>query len=330
MTALTITKENSLIALKEEIYDGLLASKHKLTTKNTYRLSLKHFAHYLVTGEMNKGENINIPESEVKQILQQYINLSKRQATAHLTNYKKTMMETQYTPNAINIKIAAVKAFIRYAFEYEQCSYIIEQVKSLPSQVYRDTTGTTPENIKQMLAQPDLETVKGKRDYAILRLLWDCALRRGEINQLNIGDFNYSELTLKIQGKGEFVKEAIHLPQTTADAIQHWLDIRQPLRPQDPLFISIDRATKGHRLSTKSICNLTVKYSTDVPNGKVLSPHKVRHSSITAVLDASNGNIRLAQKLSRHKNLDVLSQYDDNRVSLQKEAVNILADLVDN
>lgn len=162
-----------------------------------------------------------------------------------------------------------------------------------------------------------------------MRLLWDCALRRGEINQLNIGDFNYSELTLKIQGKGEFVKEAIHLPQTTADAIQQWLNIRQPLLPQDPLFISIDHATKGHRLSTKSICNLTIKYSGDVPNGKLLTPHKVRHSSITAVLDVSNGNIRLAQKLSRHKNLDVLSQYDDNRVSLQKEAVNLLADLVD-
>jgi integrase/recombinase XerC len=46
------------------------------------------------------------------------------------------------------------------------------------------------------------------------------------------------------------------------------------------------------------------------------------------VLDASNGNVRMAQKLSRHKNLDVLTRYDDNRVALQKKAVHLLADLV--
>ena len=58
---------------------------------------------------------------------------------------------------------------------------------------------------------PDTNSVKGKRDYAILRLLWDCALRRGEISNLNVGDFNGDDLTLKIKGKGKLSKETIYL-----------------------------------------------------------------------------------------------------------------------
>ena len=64
------------------------------------------------------------------------------------------------------------------------------------------------------------------------------------------------------------------------------------------------------------------------PPSKPLSPHKIRHSAITAVLDASNGNVRLAQRFSRHKSLEVLIKYDDNRQQLQKEAISLIAGLV--
>jgi integrase/recombinase XerC len=62
--------------------------------------------------------------------------------------------------------------------------------------------------------------------------------------------------------------------------------------------------------------------------GKRISPHKVRHSSITTFLDASNGDVRTAQRLSRHSRLDTLMIYDDNRQGLQGKASIVLADLV--
>ena len=58
------------------------------------------------------------------------------------------------------------------------------------------------------------------------------------------------------------------------------------------------------------------------------SPHRIRHSAITAYLDASDGNIRAAQSLSRHANLNTLNRYDDNRHKYQAIATNTLADLV--
>lgn len=59
-----------------------------------------------------------------------------------------------------------------------------------------------------------------------------------------------------------------------------------------------------------------------------MSPHRIRHSSITAALDATDGNIRKVQKLSRHANINTLMTYDDNRISYQEEMSQLLGDLV--
>jgi len=331
MTLLTIASQGGITPLThsiDDVYNGLIASVHKKTTQRTYKQGIKHFCHYLLSGEVVKGIKLNLSEYQIKSVISDYLKLDAKTANAYLGSYRSAMIEADYSPNSLNVKLASVKALVRYAFDFEQCNFLLDKVKSVTPEVYRDTKGTTPDNISQMLSFPNLATIKGKRDYAILRLLWDCALRRGEVNSLSIEDFNSQEGTLKIKGKGKLSKEVIYLAPKTVEALNNWLSVRYQPLPQSPLFISLDNATNGHRLSTKSIYKIVKKYSSDVPNGKILSPHQIRHSSITAVLDASNGNVRLAQKLSRHKNLDVLTRYDDNRVALQREAVNLLADMV--
>ncbi|HEY9691892.1 MAG TPA: tyrosine-type recombinase/integrase [Oculatellaceae cyanobacterium] len=61
---------------------------------------------------------------------------------------------------------------------------------------------------------------------------------------------------------------------------------------------------------------------------KQLSPHRIRHSSVTAALEATGGDVRQVQKLSRHKKLDTLMIYDDNRQNAQGNVTSIWADLV--
>jgi integrase/recombinase XerC len=61
---------------------------------------------------------------------------------------------------------------------------------------------------------------------------------------------------------------------------------------------------------------------------KTMSPHRIRHSAITAALDATNGNVRKVQKLSRHRKLDTLMIYDDNRTNLQGQVSSLLSELV--
>ncbi|MBD2207618.1 hypothetical protein H6G33_35395 [Calothrix sp. FACHB-1219] len=59
-----------------------------------------------------------------------------------------------------------------------------------------------------------------------------------------------------------------------------------------------------------------------------MSPHRIRHSAITAALDATDGNLRKVQKLSRHAKIDTLLIYDDNRSNDQQELSDLLGDMV--
>ena len=61
---------------------------------------------------------------------------------------------------------------------------------------------------------------------------------------------------------------------------------------------------------------------------RVVSPHKIRPSSITALLDLNGGDVRSAQAHSRHKNLSTLIRYDDRRQQLQGKAAKTLADAI--
>ena len=148
-------------------------------------------------------------------------------------------------------------------------------------------------------------------------------------------DYQPGERSLLIKGKGQLTKEAIRLSDKAVVLIDDWLgalsDIFDPLgdRSSDsPLFCTVDRATFGHRLSGKVIYNLVRDSATAAGIEKVMSPHRVRHSAITAALDATNGDTRKVQKLSRHKNLNTLMIYDDNRHQHQAEVTGILADLI--
>ncbi len=70
------------------------------------------------------------------------------------------------------------------------------------------------------------------------------------------------------------------------------------------------------------------KVAREAKISKKLSPHRIRHSGITAALEATGGDVRKVQKLSRHANLNTLMIYDDNRQDVQGEISDLLADLV--
>ena len=162
-----------------------------------------------------------------------------------------------------------------------------------------------------------------------MRLLWGNALRRGEISLTNINDFDAENNTLSILGKGRGTeREVVSLSLKTAIAIEQWLDVRDTAAPDAPLFIAIDNACYGKRLSGNGIYTIVDRLCKKAGISKKMSPHRIRHSSITAALDATDGNIRKVQKLSRHANINTLMTYDDNRVNYQEEVTQILDDLV--
>lgn len=129
------------------------------------------------------------------------------------------------------------------------------------------------------------------------------------------------------KGKGQ-QKQSVTLSRPTVEALADWLRARRELDLDRPLFVALDRAHRGHRLTGTAIYKIVEAIASEAGVGKKLSPHRIRHSGITAALDATGGDVRRVQKLSRHADLNTLMIYDDNRKDLQGEISDLLAGLV--
>jgi integrase/recombinase XerC len=177
---------------------------------------------------------------------------------------------------------------VEYAGKQDACSFSLSEIKSLKSQRYKDTQGVSVDDYRSILDLVDRSTDLGIRDYAILLLLWDLALRREEVVCLDIWDYLPGRLMVNGQGR------SINLSAQLVDTLDHWMAIREGLyfQPKDggnrdnALFLSCN----GRRLSGTDIFRILRGYAEI--DGVRVSPDRVRHSAITAFFDASGGDVR--------------------------------------
>jgi integrase/recombinase XerC len=257
-------------------------------------------------------------------LISAFLQLERGRAIELVLGYQADLREADLAPATINLRLAAIKSLVAHARKLDYCNFDLKQVKGVKARAYRDTTGVKPEIYKEAIDRLDRTTVKGKRDYAIARLLWDNALRRIEIQRLTIADYNPPQLWIWGKGRGE--KELVDLSKKSIAAIEDWLSVRGTTEATKPLFIALDNRSYGKPISGRSIDRNVVKeFGIET---KKMSPHKVRHSTITAALDSTDGNVRKVQKFSRHRTIDVLLIYDDNRLGMQGEVTDTVADLV--
>ncbi|MBW4505043.1 MAG: tyrosine-type recombinase/integrase [Scytonematopsis contorta HA4267-MV1] len=313
----SLTRANPFaIAVERDLLQELLVGKRNKSTRHEYAKDLKNFF-MMVCGQ-----------EPTQSLVAQFLQMDRFSAVTLVLRYKSQLVDKDLKEATVNRRLAAIKALVTYAYKVGKCDWTLADIKCEKVKPYRDTTGISPEAFKKMLAVPNREILKGKRDYALLRLLWANALRREEVSRCNIEDLDLEAGTLAILGKGRGTqKENIDLHHRTCAALQDWLLARKELDIKQPLFISL-RPHYGHRLTGDGIRKIVVKIANVAGISKIISPHKIRHSSVTAALDASDGDVRSVQKLSRHASLNTLMIYDDNRAKAQGKITALLEDLV--
>jgi integrase/recombinase XerC len=309
INSITLVAQTSI----KDVWNDFLTLQLSPNTKRTYASALNDFFIKL-TG---------IPTNP--QQIQEFLRLSQFEAVGVVLKYQGLLLDLGLAPSTINTRLSAVKSLTNHARKLGQCNYSLEDVILLHVENYRDTSGVGVDDYRSILNEVDRSSLKGKRDYAILRLLWDNAIRRGELVSTNIEDFRDGKLW--ILRKGKLQKQPIDLAARTAAAVQEWLTVREG-QANEPIFIALDGRSHGKRLSGRSVARVVDWTSTDAGVEKHMSPHRIRHSAITAALDATNGDVRTVQQLSGHEDLNVIRRYDDNRKGLQKKVSNLLSDLV--
>jgi integrase/recombinase XerC len=295
----------------DRVLSDWLATKRSPHTQRVYQKDIQNFL------------------ADIGTELGKFLTLDRHGAYALVSRYKGDLLQKGLKSATINRRLAAIKSLVAFSYNCGHCEFMLEAVKSEKLSAYRDTSGVDPETFKRVLGGIDRTSLKGIRDYALMMLLWSNALRRSEVSKASIADFDPVTKTLRIFGKGRGNNaETVSLGSGTVMAIEAWLTARGEVNPDKALFCSINPGYRDGRLSTQGIYDIVKSRCQSAGISKAMSPHRIRHSSITAALEATGGDVRRVQKLSRHSSLNTLLIYDDNRKNHQGEVTDLLDSLV--
>jgi integrase/recombinase XerC len=167
------------------------------------------------------------------------------------------------------------------------------------------------EEVVSFIETPDTETVLGKRDRAVLELLYATGCRVSEVAGMNIGDIDFRHETIRVRGKGR--KERFVLFGSKAkEALAAYLEVRgtllaeAPEHKRDPQAVLLNY--QGTRITTRSIARLIDKYVKECALAQNISPHSLRHSVATHLLSAG-ADLRAIQELLGHARLSTTQIY---------------------
>jgi integrase/recombinase XerC len=229
-------------------------------------------------------------------------------STRHLRAYLAWLHEEGYAKTTIARRIAAVRSWCRYLCRQGVLSANPADGLRTPRQDQKLPHFLAEDMLSRLLETPAANTLLGQRDRAILETLYSAGLRVSELTGVNIDDIDLGSALITVRGKGKRERLALLGPQALT-ALQKWLHLRTAMmektrRKQTAVFLN----KNGSRLSSRSVGRLLEKYLAQAGLDRRTSPHTLRHSFATHLLDRG-ADIRSVQELLGHRSLATTQIY---------------------
>lgn len=227
-----------------------------------------------------------------------------------LRAYLAGMSEHQYERRSIARKLASVRSLFRYLHKRREIADNPAKLLRTPK-VHRDLPNFLDEQqVNALLTAPD-ESWSGLRDRAILELLYGTGLRVSELVKLDMGDLEIGRGTLRANGKGRKVRMLPLLPAALR-CLNAWFAVRTspPRRDAglDPAVRAVFINQRGTRLTDRSVRRLVDQYVQKAALTCHVSPHTLRHSFATHLLN-HGADLRDVQELLGHASLATTQVY---------------------
>jgi integrase/recombinase XerC len=222
--------------------------------------------------------------------------------------YLAWLHEQGYAKTTVARRLAAVRSWAR--FLCRQGTLAVNPAEGLrgPRQDKRLPHFLSEADLLRLLEAPAVDTPQGLRDRAILETLYSAGLRVSELTGLNLNDLDMDSGLATVRGKGKRERLALLGPHALA-ALQRWLADRdgwpsQGTRAGNAVFLN----KNGTRLTVRSVGRLLAKYLSQAGIDPKTSPHTLRHSFATHLLDRG-ADIRSVQELLGHRSLGTTQIY---------------------
>jgi len=200
-------------------------------------------------------------------------------------------------------KVSALRTFVRYLRREGWIDSDPAALAVAPKREQKVPAHLSVDEMSQLLDAPDASTPLGRRDRAILELFYASGIRLSELVALDLEDVDLAGRMVRVMGKGR-KERIVPFNQKASAALRAWLKDRLALTRGDALFVN----ARGGRLTGRSVQRLVARYVSSCSTRFGISPHALRHSFATHLLQAG-ADLRAIQELLGHVQLSTTQRY---------------------
>ena len=223
----------------------------------------------------------------------------------------------EHKKSSLARKLAAQRSFFRYLVDEGLITRSPAEIVATPKQEKNLPSFLSVDEVFALVEKPDRATPWGARDRAILETLYSCGIRVSELVGLSDGDADFQLGIVRVYGKGR-KERIVPIGGKAIEALRAYLPRRDEVLarrkksgPRAPLFIN----PRGTRLTARSVARILQKHVLQSGLLRKVSPHALRHTFATHLLDAG-ADLRAIQEMLGHVSLSTTQRY--THVSMDK------------
>lgn len=275
---------------------------------------ITRYLEYLSGVKRYSDNTIKAYKEDLNSFTKYCIDYSKKEINSISEKFIKSYLihlnELGLEKKSISRKLASIRGLFKFAFQQN----IIEQNTTFyisnPKAARKLPEIISEENFNEIYEKVEKEQEDAKLIKVIFELLYGCALRVSELCQLNRNDLDLNQKILRVKGKGSKVRIS-PVGSKSIKIIKEYLDSRDFISGDEPLLVNI----KGKRIYPRMVHRIVNKYLSKVTDIKKKSPHILRHSAATHMLD-KGANLKAVKEILGHENLSTTQIY--THVSIER------------
>jgi len=223
--------------------------------------------------------------------------------------YMALLNEQQYSKATIARKLATLRSFYKFLVKRGRIASNPVTAVRTPKQEKKLPRFLEYEEVKRLLETPSMDNWLGARDRAILETLYSTGIRVSELVGLNMDDIDFLSEVVHIRGKGK-KERVMPIGSSALQVIQYYMEFRNKRAQNNSNFDSkvLFVNKHGRRLSTRSVRRKMDKYLKMAGLDPSISPHTLRHSFATHMLN-NGADLRSVQELLGHQSLSTTQVY---------------------
>jgi integrase/recombinase XerC len=281
---------------------------NKIGEGSNVKSEIDQFIRYLATERNVSGHTLNAYRSDLEQfrdfLFRERGGDAGAEAVDHLLIRRYlALLHKSHKKSSIGRKLAAIRAFFKYLLRLGKVAKNPAELVATPKKEKRVPFHLTIDEVIALVEAPRGAELLTLRDRVILETLYSCGIRVSELTGLDVMHLDLDDGLVRVLGKGN-KERIVPLGSYARQAITAYLALRGNPPADAPLLLN----ARGGRLTSRSVGRIVDKYILKLATVKKISPHTLRHTFATHLLEGG-ADLRAIQELLGHASLSTTQKY---------------------